>query len=87
MTGKQIGKIVRSYVKKEVNARMNELNAILIKEFYTKKEVASMFNVSERTIDRWRENGKLTTLMEGEGKKVLFSKEEVNKLKMTRYGR
>lgn len=48
------------------------------KEFFTKKEIAKMCGVSERTIDRYRGQG-LKCLQSGRNGKVLFKVEEVEK--------
>lgn len=50
-------------------------------DFLTRKEVATYFRVSERTIDRWVQNGLLKGYKLGSGRTALwrFSKVEVKK--------
>ncbi|MBL1280683.1 MAG: helix-turn-helix domain-containing protein [Fluviicola sp.] len=80
MNGKNIGKLIRSYVKNEVfvvTAEMYELNK---KEMFSKKDVAELFSVSERTLDRWRHENKIVAFENGEKGKVLFPKSEILRL-------
>jgi excisionase family DNA binding protein len=51
-------------------------------EFLTRKEVAKYFRVSERTIDRWIDNGYLEGHKLGTGKTALLRipKSEINKV-------
>lgn len=48
------------------------------KEIFTKKEIAELYGISERTIDRYRGQG-LKCLQSGRNGKVLFKMEEVEK--------
>lgn len=80
---KQFKKINNSTFKQVVKLG-TELKEIKIelakpkKEFFTKKEIAEIFNISERTIDRYRGQG-LKFLQSGRNGKVLFKIEEVEK--------
>lgn len=48
-------------------------------EFLTRKEVAKYFRVTERTVDRWIENGSLKAYKMGDGRtaSLRISKSEV----------
>lgn len=71
-------RLLQILVKREVRKQMKSDPLGLAKMFFTKSEVAELFNVSERTIDRWRDQGILNACTIGERSKVLFSKEEIN---------
>ena len=80
MNAKSIGKLIRGQVRKEVFARTANLFELNNKMAFTKKETAEMFSISQRTLDRWREDGKILALENVENGKVLFSKNEIVKL-------
>ncbi len=50
----------------------------VLKELLTKKEVAAEFNLSERTIDRYRNNG-LKYVQKSRNGKVLFKRKDLEK--------
>lgn len=77
MNPKSIGKLIRGQVKKEVFARTANLFELNNKMVLSKKETAEMFSISQRTLDRWRDEGKIIALENVEKGKVLFSKNEV----------
>lgn len=80
-------RLLRILVKREVRKQMKSESLGLAKMVYTKPEVAELFNVSERTIDRWRDQGILNACNIGMRSKVLFSKEEItNTLKQMNHG-
>lgn len=53
--------------------------------FMTKKQVAAYFHVSTRTVDRWKEQGKLLPIYKD--RRVLYYKEEVLKFSEKNYNR
>jgi hypothetical protein len=71
--------VLRALIRREVRAQLIEHLPLLNKELVTKLEAAQIFGVSVRTIDRWRESGLINASKNGEGKIVLFSKDEINK--------
>lgn len=77
MKNKNIGKLIRGMVKKEVFVVMAELHELNKKELFTKKETAEMLSISPRQLDRWRNEGKINSLKSGEKEKVLFTKKEI----------
>lgn len=88
MNAKSIGRLIRGQVKKEVLARTANLFDLNNKMAFTKKETAELFSISQRTLDRWRDEGKIVALENVENGKVLFSKNEVVKrLNEMGYGR
>ncbi len=73
-----IGKMLKESVK--IKTELKDITLEMAKpkkEVYTKKEIAEIFNVSERTIDRWRGLG-LKCLQSGRNGKVLFKIDDVN---------
>lgn len=80
MNAKNIGKLIRGQVKKEVFARTANLFDLNNKMALSKKETAEMFSISQRTLDRWRDDGRIIALENVENGKVLFSKNEIVKL-------
>ncbi len=81
-------RLLQILVKREVRKQMKSDSLGLAKMVFTKPEVAELFNVSERTIDRWRDQGILNACNIGERSKVLFSKEEINNtLKRMNHGK
>lgn len=64
-----------------LQSRIKELETSkngLSKELLTKKEVAEEFNLSERTIDRYRNNG-LKYIQKSRNGKVLFKRSDLEK--------
>ncbi|WP_128330118.1 DNA-binding protein [Apibacter sp. HY039] len=49
-----------------------------LKEYLTKKEASLEFNISERTIDRWRQEG-LEVIQIKRNAKVLFCRKNIEK--------
>lgn len=80
MNAKSIGKVIRGQVKREVFARTANLFELNNKMALSKKETAEMFSISQRTLDRWRDEGKIVALENVENGKVLYSKNEIVRL-------
>lgn len=88
MQSKNLGKIIRAIVKKEVLIAVSEAYELNKKELFSKKETAEMLGVSTRTLDRWREDGIIVSFETGENGKVLYKKSViVNFLKQEGHGR
>jgi excisionase family DNA binding protein len=48
--------------------------------FYTQKELANLLRVTEATITRWRQKGRLVYVRLPDADRVLYPKEEIDKL-------
>ena len=81
-------RLLQILVKREVKKQLSTDSLETTRVIFTKPEVAKLFNVSERTIDRWRDVGLLSACDIKERGKVLFSKNEINNtLKRMNYER
>lgn len=87
MEAKKIIKLIRQRVKREVLVAMDDVAELNKREAFSKKETAEMFSITTRTLDRWKDDGKITPLNNVENGKVLYSRKEiVRRLKEMGYG-
>jgi excisionase family DNA binding protein len=81
MNNNVIIKLIKRAVEQELNKRIQvDLNS---KFLFSKKEAAHILSVSTRTIDRWRNDGTISSIETAENGRVLFSKEQIEKLVKT----
>lgn len=77
MKEKNLMKVIRATIKKELLIVVSEAFELNKKELFTKKETAEILSLSTRQLDRWREEGKIIAISNVEKGKVLFSKNEI----------
>ncbi len=69
---------VKTELWNKLKSEANKLNDT--RKYFTIKEVADIFKVTEKTIDNWNEIGKLCYAQVVDGSRKLFSVKDVNAL-------